>query len=612
MRKVLRCSLIYLIFNTVAAASVPQTETDYFLAALKREAPRRVDLSESSVENSVDLQLLHFMETAGLTRIERWLPGAGPEDRDGEIYLQNIYKCYPAAGSSLESSLSVATLSSELIYAEAAPRHRAAYIPNDPGVGQGYQWYLGQVAAYAAWDLWNIAAGELPVGKSVTVGIIDSGVDYTHPDLTENIAVNQGELGAAVIAAADRNRDGMVTASELLSAYSTDHDGSGTLDLRDILHENSVLTDGIDGDGNGYIDDLLGYDLAGDGSSKGDRDAFPPVDETIDFGSRTHGTHVAGIAGARADNRTGIAGVGFDLLILPVKASADDDSDGYITHGFQGLLYAAKTGARVLNASWGSSSYSYSEQSVINTLYNSYGVLIVAASGNGTEDGEEYARFYPASYDRVLSVTALGKDDLWNQWATYHESVDIAAPGEEITSTVINSEAGGYGTGTGTSMAAPIVSGAAALLWSLWPEASNFHIETVLKNSSDDIYTVNSSETYRDRLGTGRLNIASALTLVTSIEHGSPEPVRPSSINLTLGPNPFNTSFELIMESSLQQSAELNIYDILGRRVFSESLYLQSGVSHKKMSMARQASGIYILILRGKHEVLSRKLLLNK
>ena len=130
---------------------------------------------------------------------------------------------------------------------------------------------------------------------------------------------------------------------------------------------------------------------------------------------------------------------------MSVKASEEDNNpDVLITDGYDGILYAAKAGfysegASIINCSWGSTYFSTSGQATINVAHDNYNAVVVAAGGNGVENGwgQEYTDHYPSSFEHVIAVAPLGTGDSWNNWATYHESIDISSPGENIRSTKI-------------------------------------------------------------------------------------------------------------------------------------------------------------------------------
>ena len=212
-------------------------------------------------------------------------------------------------------------------------------------------------------------------------------------------------------------------------------------DLLPNVHINTAdPINGIDDDNDGYTDNYMGWDVA-----MNDNDAT--------FESLSHGVNVTGIAAAATDNVTGIAGVGFNCSFLPVKIS---DAAGILTSAYQGVVYAADHNADVINCSWGSFTAGQFQQDVINYAIDK-GCLIVAAVGNNDLE----TKFYPAAYEGVLSVCATEQNDLKKDNSNYGYYVDIAAPGEAMFTTT---SMGTYATNGGTSMAAPVVSGAAALV----------------------------------------------------------------------------------------------------------------------------------------------------
>ena len=144
---------------------------------------------------------------------------------------------------------------------------------------------------------------------------------------------------------------------------------------------------------------------------------------------------VAGCVSAVTNNQIGISSVGFSVKLMGLNCG---DNQGYIPTGFEGILAAAHMGADIINCSWGMPSYIESNQAVINTVYNEYGCGIVGAAGN---NGSNQA-YYPASYDNVISVTSTSQGSTFSCWANRHETVDIAAPGDDIlcTNTFVNDD----------------------------------------------------------------------------------------------------------------------------------------------------------------------------
>lgn len=190
--------------------------------------------------------------------------------------------------------------------------------------------------------------------------------------------------------------------------------------------------------------------------------------------TEAHGNHTAGIAAADTNNGVGIAGAGFNCRIMPIKLAPRFDA----SHSASAIIYAADHGARVISMSYGSTHPSSTEQNAVNYAWNK-GLVIVAAAGNNGVD----AAFYPASYDNVISVASSRPDDTLSPFSNYGaDRVDVAAPGENILSTV----PGGYASMTGTSMSCPLVAGVVGLLWSFaTPSTTNTQIRAALENNCD-------------------------------------------------------------------------------------------------------------------------------
>ncbi len=336
-------------------------------------------------------------------------------------------------------------------YAEPVYKREFIETTNDSLLAEQYS--LPMIQAMDAWPL-------VPAGSSVTVGIVDSGVDYTHVDLKDNIWSNPGETGKDA-----NNQD--------------------------------KSTNGIDDDENGFVDDWRGWDLVSSDSLGYDNDPMP--------GNR-HGTHVAGIVAAVQNNRAGIAGVACNVKLIPAKVGSDNTYSSSIYNGYQGILYATAAGADVINCSWGGSGYSLAEQEIITTAVTS-GSVIVAAAGNSYSD----AQFYPSAYDGIMSVVSTDINDRKSGFSNYHLTNDVSAPGSSILSTIPGDE---YEVLSGTSMASPCATGVAALVRLKHPELNPVQVIEWVKASSDNIDTLNPN--YARKMGRGRVNAYKALTMANA------------------------------------------------------------------------------------------------
>ena len=261
---------------------------------------------------------------------------------------------------------------------DIAEKHALRYknaVPDDPLFSQ--QWGMAMIQAPKAW---NIATGS----DTVVVAVIDTGVDYNHPDLVDNIWTNTAELKGV---------------------------------------------EGVDDDGNGYVDDIRGWNFAGD-----------EADENNDpLGDDSHGTHVAGIITAGGNNGIGVAGVCWNLKIMPVKIQTDGASSMDTFDIIQGMEYAMENGARVINCSYGGG-FSVDSEKERLSLLGEQGILAVCATGNDGSDIDENTNNYPAEYDlaNILSVASNKEDGGLYTYSNYGPtSVDVMAPGVGITSTVL-------------------------------------------------------------------------------------------------------------------------------------------------------------------------------
>ncbi|MCS6904478.1 MAG: S8 family serine peptidase [Bacteroidia bacterium] len=269
-------------------------------------------------------------------------------------------------------------------------------------------------------------------------------------------------------------------------------------DLRDVIYRNpnEIPNNGIDDDQNGYIDDINGWD-AGDN----DNNPNPPIRARDMIFS--HGTHCAGIAGATTNNGKGIASIGHNISILPVKAADDNSSGTGISDGYLGVQYAIIAGADVISMSWGGAASSQAIQDLFNYA-NSIGIVLVAAAGNNNQN----QRIFPCAYNHVICVASTDFSDRKSDFSNYGTWVDVSAPGEYIYSTVATHDSA-YFYYDGTSMATPLVAGLCALMKSYNPSLTPAQIESCLKSTADNIDNINPN--FRGLLGAGRINASAAI-----------------------------------------------------------------------------------------------------
>ena len=425
-------------------------------------------------------QINNFIDTYQIIEIKPWLVSATDRDYDGDIYLNRIYRITFSENTKrlIPNAINDLKKLDGIQHIERDKIHRPLYTPNDSQYNQ--QWFLSDINSNDAWDFWNINGGEIPGNKQIILASVDTGVNWKHPDLVNNVYQNLGE---------DADGDGQTI------VYSG---GQWILDPGDL---NGIDDDNWDNNASTYIDDLIGWDVSG--SDYGDNNAIPPSSW-----GWSHGTHVAGLLSATTNNNTGIASTAFNCSILPVKSSSDTET---ITDGYAGLLYAAQAGYHsegfvIINCSWGrGGGADLFEQATTNNVYNNYNAVIFAGAGNDPVD----EAFFPASYNNVISVTALGQNGAFNGWATRHESVDLGAPGESIRSTTMTN----YSSWDGTSMASPVAASCAGLLKSFNMDWNNKMVHTMILATADPmIYNVNPQNTYAGKLGKGRVDMLKAIS----------------------------------------------------------------------------------------------------
>jgi subtilisin family serine protease len=364
----------------------------------------------------------------------------------GVIDLSTVYEFRFSQPVNVMKLVQLLRQQNHVVYAEPVYIRKISYNPNDPNLA--LQQHLTPIKAREAWD---VTKGD----TSVVIAIIDTGVDWQHQDLRANIWRNYKE----------------------------------------------IPNNGIDDDGNGKKDDIRGWDFGG---LTGTEDNDPRED------AADHGTLVAGCASAVTDNGLGVAGVGFNCKIMPVKVSQNNvrtsDGTALITYGYKGIVYAADNGAHVINCSWGGNGGSQLEQDVIDYA-TQRGALVVAAAGNDNNN----ALLFPAAYRNVLSAAGTDNSDrraiFFTSGSTYGYWVDVSAPAINVYGTW---QPNTYLALDGTSFSSPIVAGLAALVKSVHKDWKPQAIAEQVRLASDNIDSKNPN--FVRQLGYGRVNAQNAVS----------------------------------------------------------------------------------------------------
>ena len=351
-------------------------------------------------------------------------------------------------------------------------------VPNDPEF-QNQQ--LGMVNIPEAW---NFTTGDM----NIIIGLVDSGALLNHPDLVDNIMVNQFEVPDYLFSQVDNDANGRVSLNELiayLAASNSDYNEDDEINYLDVIHENSPFTDNIDQDENGYIDDIVGWDFvdAPDLEDIALGDFRDPENDPTD--ENNHGTHVAGVMAAKGNNNEGISGVCWtaNLLIMRAGFRTEGSSGGYLQDddAAAAIIYAADMGADVINLSWGDVNFSQIIADACNYAYEK-GSIIVVAAGNTGSNGV----MYPARLSNTISVGSVDKYGEITSFSSYGPNLDLMAPGQFVIST--------YGLGndlykelSGTSVSAPFVTASVALLLSKEPQLNFEQVKARLNSTTFDL-----------------------------------------------------------------------------------------------------------------------------
>jgi len=408
--------------------------------------------------SAVERALLVLDATNVVQKFPRAVPPSA--EKPGSVDLRGIYQIQTAATLPLDRARTVLLATGAVEYVEPLYTRQPMYQPNDP-LADSTLTSLSASQYYLkqikAYRGWDVTRGD----SSIVIGITDGGLRLTHQDLR-----------------------------------------------RQLKHNYADPINGVDDDNDGYVDNFTGWDLANNDNDSG-------YDITL-----IHGTLVAGVAGAQADNGSGIAGVGNKCRIMPLNIYPNTPTGNFA--GVEAVVYAADHGCQVINMSWGAAGgYSRYEQDAMTYAAVNRDAVLVAAAGNTSAD----LLFYPASYDHVLSVSGVNSTDQKSPNATFSRRVDLTAPGISVLTTYGYHGAtssgpadGDYIAVSGTSFSSPMVAGAAALVRRQFPQYNAAQIRAQLRQTADNTDGLAANAAWVGRMGSGRLNVRRALTQTAAKE----------------------------------------------------------------------------------------------
>lgn len=429
-----------------------------------------VAVPDATARTNGDDVLVKFNSSSDSKSRARSLEAAGLSEVSRSGLVPGLVRTRPQAGVSRSQTLLVLRQQTNVVYAEPDYLVSTYAVPNDPQFAQQYGLdNTAQTGGVVDADIDAPEAWDIQSGADTVIAVIDTGVDYNHPDLRNNIWSNPGEI--------PNNR--------------------------------------IDDDGNGYVDDIRGWNFVNNNND--------PMDQN------NHGTHVSGIIAAQGNNSTGVVGVNWRAKIMPLRFM-DANGVGATSDAIRAVQYAVANGARVSNNSWGGNVFSQALFDAIQAA-NSQGHLFVAAAGNDTVNTDNTPA-YPSSYNlpNIISVAASDARDGLSTFSNFGvRSVDLAAPGTSILSTIRGAT---YRQLSGTSMATPFVTGVAGLVLSQNPNILVSDLRNAIIRNVDPVATLSG------RVATGgRVNAFKAVQSVAAV---NPTPTNPTPTNPS--PTPTNPS----------------------------------------------------------------------
>ncbi|MEL6820154.1 MAG: S8 family serine peptidase [Calditrichota bacterium] len=446
--------LIFMITSNLTAADKPlaqrststeTTITDYLPGVIVVKFADGITAGDQAISSGIVSVDAVFREY-GVSQMNRLIKESSiRSDIRRDVGIESIYNVYFEPAFDAKDFAASLANNDFIEYAEPKFLYPLNDTPNDGLYSSMTQ--FGHVGAPAAWDLAKAQ------NSSVVVAVVDGGTDWDHPDLLANIWDNSDEIAG----------------------------------------------NGIDDDGNGFIDDVRGWNFANNSNDPTGLSNTPQ--------NANHGTHVGGTIGGVTNNGTGVAALAWNCILMPLNAGSPS-RDRSVAFGYDAIAYAAANGADIINCSWGGiGNPSSLAQDIINFAYNN-DALVVAASGNDNVDTDLTPHF-PANYNRVLSVGATFKtSDQRANFSNYGATTDVFAPGVSILSTLPN---GGYnGSFSGTSMASPMVAGLASLVKTVKPNYTVDQLREQIRVTSVNIDGSNPG--FAGKLGKGRIDAFKAVS----------------------------------------------------------------------------------------------------
>ena len=446
-----RAYLFFIFFVYSLSFSQTKVFVKYKLEMSPQESKRILSenlqvhsLNKTTGNSNYNIEQQSFKEKFGSLNLDldRFVSIIIPKDIDPNSFIQNLSNNENVESVSKVGEYQIHNAPTDSLYSE--------------------QWGLKSINAPEAWQL-------IPQNsKEIILAVIDTGIDYEHPDLKNVIYINNGEIG-------------------------TDNFG----------HDKS--SNGIDDDGNGFVDDFRGWDFVNklDIIHSELQDDFTDWDNNP-FDENGHGTQISGIIGAEHNN-IGIAGVNPNIKLLNIRGF-DKNGSGEEDDIASAIIYAVKMGAKVISMSFGDEIYSEVLKDVIQYAY-SKGVILIGSSGNSASD----LPHYPSGFNEVISVGSIQENDALSSFSNFGSTIDLVAPGSQIMTTSLDNT---YKAVNGTSASAPFVSGTAAILLSLKDDISNEEVKQVLKSTSIDL----GENGWDIKFGAGKLNLQKAIELLVPSE----------------------------------------------------------------------------------------------